>query len=71
MSDVVSITEGARRRAARQKQERKARASGRTLCQRGFHKWRVDQRKQFDVKAGRLVTIRECERCGTRRTTLD
>jgi len=71
MSDVVSIEEAARRRAARQQQARKQTASGKTLCQRGFHKWRVDQRKQFDVKQGRLVTIRECERCGTRRTTLD
>jgi hypothetical protein len=71
MSDVVSIAEAARRRAARQKSERKATATGKTLCLRGFHKWRLDQRKQFDVKEGRLVTIRECERCGIRRTTLD
>ncbi|MFU8813931.1 MAG: hypothetical protein ACNA7W_01205 [Pseudomonadales bacterium] len=71
MSDVVPIKDAARRKAARQKQARKLTASGKTLCQRGFHKWRVDQTKQFDVRQGRLVTIRECERCGTRRTTLD
>jgi hypothetical protein len=71
MSDVISIEEAARRRAARQKAERKADANGKTLCQRGFHKWKVDNRKQFDVRSGRLVTVRECERCGTRRTTLD
>ena len=44
---------------------------GKTLCKRGFHKWSVDQRKQFDVKQGRLVTLRTCERCGQTRTTLD
>jgi hypothetical protein len=71
MSDVVSIAEAARRRAARQKTERKTKATGNTLCQRGFHKWKVDQHKQFDVRQGRLVTLRECERCGARRTTLD
>jgi hypothetical protein len=71
MSDVVSIAEAARRRAARQKSERKTEATGKTLCQRGFHKWKVNQHKQFDVRQGRLVTLRECERCGARRTTLD
>ena len=71
MSEVVPIKEAARRKAAQQKQARKLAASGNTLCQRGFHKWRVNQSKQFDVRQGRLVTIRDCERCGTRRTTLD
>lgn len=71
MSDVVSIEEAARRRAARDKANRKDKARGNTLCRRGFHKWQVNQSKQFDVKQGRLVTIRECERCGMRRTHLD
>lgn len=37
---------------------------GNTLCQTGFHKWRVDKAKQFDVKLGKLVTCYVCERCG-------
>ena len=71
MSDVTSIQDAARRKAAREKAQRRDRASGKTLCQRGFHKWRVNQHKQFDVREGRLVTLRECERCGVRKTTLD
>lgn len=71
MTDVVSIIDARRRKAARDKAARKHQASGRTLCSRGFHKWRVDQKKQFDVKRGRLVTIRHCERCGVKRTSLD
>ena len=53
------------------KPSKKARAEGKTLCGRGFHKWRIDQQKQFDVKRGKLVTIRRCERCGATKTTLD
>lgn len=71
MSDVVSIEEAARRRARREREARREQARGNTLCRRGFHKWLVNQRKQFDVKEGRLVTVRECARCGVRRTTLD
>jgi hypothetical protein len=71
MSKIVSITDAARRRAIRDKTTRRERARGRTLCDRGFHKWRVDPRKQFDVRQGRLVTVRQCERCGVRRTTLE
>ncbi len=44
---------------------------GDTLCRAGFHKWVVDQKKQFDVKLGKLVTVRRCDRCGARKTTLD
>jgi len=70
MADVIPLQEAARRKAARAKTERKARARGRTLCGRGFHKWAIDQRKQFDVHEGRLVTVERCERCGTTRTRL-
>jgi len=49
----------------------KAKARGKTLCGSGFHKWRIDGKKQFDVKQGKLVTIRRCERCGETKTTLD
>lgn len=43
----------------------KERARGRTLCDSGFHKWVIDQKKQFDVKQGKLVTVERCRRCGT------
>ena len=46
-------------------------AKGKTLCGRGFHKWVIDQKKQFDVKQGRLITVRRCKRCGVTKTTAD
>ncbi len=49
----------------------KQKAQGRTLCNAGFHKWQLDQRKQFDVRQGRLVSVRRCQRCGLSKTTLD
>ena len=47
------------------------RAQGKTLCSSGFHKWQVAQKKQFDVRRGRLVTLHQCARCGATKTTLD
>lgn len=41
---------------------------GKTLCKNGFHKWKIDQAKQFDVKSGKLVTIYKCVRCGAVKT---
>jgi len=41
---------------------------GKTLCVSGFHKWRIEQAKQFDVKRGKLVTVYRCERCGQTKT---
>jgi hypothetical protein len=53
---------------------RKPRASekhrGNTLCRSGFHKWKVDKEKVFDVKQGRLVTVYRCERCGATKSEL-
>ncbi len=49
----------------------KERARRRTLCDSGFHKWAVDTKKQFDVKQGRLITIRRCTRCGATKVTAD
>ena len=40
---------------------------GKTLCRSGFHKWKIIQEKQFDVKQGKLVTILECIRCGEKK----
>lgn len=44
---------------------------GKVLCRHGHHKWQVDKMKQFDVKQGRLVTVRVCARCGKRRVSAD
>ena len=49
----------------------KDKARGKTLCNSGFHKWQIDQKKQFDVNRGKLVTVRRCSRCGVSKTTLD
>lgn len=43
---------------------------GKTLCRSGFHKWKLVQAKQFDVKQGKLVSIYECVRCQERKTEL-
>lgn len=64
MADVIPFRPPGRK-------ARKKRNQGKTLCKSGFHKWAVDQKKQFDVREGRLVTLRRCERCGFTRTTLD
>ncbi|MEQ8484590.1 MAG: hypothetical protein RIB46_09525 [Pseudomonadales bacterium] len=53
------------------KRSNKERARRRTLCDSGFHKWSVDTKKQFDVKQGKLVTIRRCSRCGEMKVTAD
>ena len=48
--------------------KRQATAKGKTLCKRGFHKWEVNKKNQFDTKAGKLVTAYACARCGATRT---
>ena len=62
MADVIPFPGGSRKK--------KPRSQGKTLCKRGFHKWAIDQDKQFDVKQGKLVTVQRCVRCGFTRTTL-
>jgi len=37
---------------------------GNTLCKSGFHKWKIETEKVFDVKQGKLVTAYTCKRCG-------
>ena len=66
MADVLDFPSRDRKRRARD--EAKARAKGRTLCGRGFHKWAVDGDTRFDVKQGRLVTVVRCTRCGATRS---
>ncbi len=45
-------------------------AEGKTLCQSGFHKWKVVTENKFDVKHGKLLTLLRCERCGKEQTKL-
>lgn len=52
------------------KKTSKQRAKGKTLCRRGFHKWVVDTNQTFDVKEGRLVTVKQCARCGATKNQL-
>lgn len=42
---------------------------GKTLCKSGFHKWEIQQDKQFDVKEGKLITLEKCIRCGKTRVS--
>ncbi len=37
---------------------------GKSLCREGFHKWVVEKNSVFDVKQGKLVTVKRCKRCG-------
>lgn len=64
MSDAPTSLDKFRKRKRRQS------GSHTTLCRRGFHKWRFDDRKQFDVKEGKLISIERCERCGATRTRI-
>ena len=52
------------------KKSLKEKHKGKTLCKNGFHKWQVVKDKQFDVKAGKLVTIYRCSRCGKEKVVL-
>ncbi|MEM9623225.1 MAG: hypothetical protein AAF993_16360 [Pseudomonadota bacterium] len=54
--------------ASFRKQRQKQKAKGNTLCRSGFHKWVFDDKKQFDVKLGKLVSIQRCARCQAERT---
>ena len=38
------------------------------LCANGHHRWMIWQKKPFDSKRGKLVTVYRCERCGAERT---
>ena len=43
---------------------------GKSLCKHGFHKWVIEKENQFEVKTGRLVTIKRCARCDETKTEL-
>ena len=59
MGDVVKI-----------KNFKRERATGKTYCGAGFHKWEPLAAQQFDVKQGKLVTVERCRRCGATRNRL-
>lgn len=65
MADVLPFKPRSKKQRSQDKAKRK------TLCNSGFHKWAIDQKKQFDVKQGRLVTIHRCSRCDATKTTAD
>jgi hypothetical protein len=65
--NVVDLSTSSKRKKARG-QVLRERAKGTTMCSSGFHKWQIDHRKQFDVKAGKLITIKRCSRCGQSKT---
>ena len=70
MGDVVQL-ERARKKRPKKSALPVQTARGRTLCGRGFHAWKVESRRPFDVKRGKLVTLHRCTRCGATRTTHD
>lgn len=59
MGEVISL-----------KAVKKKKQQGHTLCREGHHKWQVDQKKQFDSRLGKLVTLFVCSRCGQKKTQL-
>ena len=42
-----------------------------SLCQHGHHRWKVDTSTRFDVKEGKLLTVRTCSKCGKMKTSAD
>lgn len=63
MAEIISF------KAAKKKQQKeKVKAS--TLCKEGHHQWEIDQKKQFDSRSGKLVTVYCCKRCGKKQTKL-
>ena len=59
MGDVIKGAFGVQ--ARRQKNARSS------LCAQGHHQWQVDKNTGFDVKAGKLVTVERCKKCGKTR----
>jgi len=47
-----------------------AKSKGKTLCNSGFHQWKIVKEKQFEVKSGKLVTVFQCKRCGVSKNQL-
>lgn len=56
MAEIISFSK-------QKKARRAALAKGRTLCANGFHRWKISKDQQFDVAAGKLITVWRCERC--------
>ncbi len=43
---------------------------GNIMCTNNHHKWVIVKAQQFDVKAGKLVTVERCSRCKKTRNRL-
>jgi len=52
------------------KARQQARAKGITLCQTGFHKWKLVPEQRFDVRKGKFLYTERCRRCNEERTRL-
>jgi len=48
--------------------QRKATPKRSHLCANGHHRWVIWQKKQFDSRQGKLVTVYRCERCSAEKT---
>lgn len=60
MADIIPFAPGKKKKPAAPQRS--------ALCQNGHHRWVVWQKKPFDVKQGKLITIYRCERCGIERS---
>jgi len=52
------------------KPDKSKKTDGRTLCDHGFHKWKVIKNNEFDSRQGKLVTRYRCSRCKQEKTKL-
>lgn len=55
MSQIISLDKA-------RKKAKESRKKG--LCQHDIHQWEIWQRKPFDSRSGKLVTVYRCKRCG-------
>lgn len=39
-----------------------------TLCMQGHHQWKACKERRFDTRAGKLLTLLRCARCGKEKT---
>lgn len=62
MGDLLNGRFGANAQRAKNKRS--------SLCSNGHHGWVVEKQTRFDIKAGKLVTVERCRRCGKTRHRL-
>ncbi len=66
MSDVIDFQHAAKKVKKKAKQQLKKRIT----CREGHHKWQINQRKPFENKQGKLVTVKTCLYCDVTKTVL-